>query len=103
MPVPSLVAARPSRTSLSSTLLTKLALNALVLLLAAAFLVHPGHSRDAGRAPSEPAPVVTAKVRSVATVATRVRSALGIARNQKGDPYRYGASGPNAFDCSGLV
>lgn len=29
--------------------------------------------------------------------------ALDIVRNQKGDPYRYGAAGPNAFDCSGLV
>ena len=25
------------------------------------------------------------------------------ARNQKGDPYVYGASGPGAFDCSGLI
>ena len=102
MPVPTLVAARPSRTSLSSTLVSKLLLNGLVLLLAAAFLVHPGQGSDRS-APSQPAPVVEAKVKSVATVATRVRSALGIARNQKGDPYRYGASGPNAFDCSGLV
>lgn len=29
--------------------------------------------------------------------------ALDIARAQKGDPYRYGATGPNAFDCSGLI
>jgi cell wall-associated NlpC family hydrolase len=28
---------------------------------------------------------------------------LSIARAQKGDPYRYGAAGPNAFDCSGLT
>jgi cell wall-associated NlpC family hydrolase len=26
-----------------------------------------------------------------------------IAAHQMGDPYRYGSSGPNAFDCSGLV
>ena len=25
------------------------------------------------------------------------------ARSRAGDPYRYGAAGPNAFDCSGLV
>jgi cell wall-associated NlpC family hydrolase len=25
------------------------------------------------------------------------------AKNQVGDPYRYGAAGPSAFDCSGLV
>ena len=29
--------------------------------------------------------------------------ALGIAASKHGDPYRYGAKGPNAFDCSGLV
>ena len=33
----------------------------------------------------------------------RVGSAMAIAVNQKGDPYRYGAAGPNAFDCSGLT
>lgn len=26
-----------------------------------------------------------------------------VARNQVGDPYRYGAAGPTRFDCSGLV
>jgi cell wall-associated NlpC family hydrolase len=26
-----------------------------------------------------------------------------VALAQRGDPYRYGASGPNAFDCSGLT
>jgi cell wall-associated NlpC family hydrolase len=28
---------------------------------------------------------------------------MKIARNQKGDPYVYGAAGPGAFDCSGLT
>jgi cell wall-associated NlpC family hydrolase len=32
----------------------------------------------------------------------RVR-AMKIALAQRGDPYRYGATGPNAFDCSGLT
>lgn len=35
--------------------------------------------------------------------ALRVRRAGHIALNQIGDPYRYGAAGPNAFDCSGLL
>jgi cell wall-associated NlpC family hydrolase len=26
-----------------------------------------------------------------------------VAAAQQGDPYRYGAAGPNAFDCSGLT
>ena len=30
-------------------------------------------------------------------------SIVRIALNQRGDPYRSGATGPNAFDCSGLV
>lgn len=29
--------------------------------------------------------------------------ALSVAKAQKGDPYRWGATGPNAFDCSGLT
>ncbi len=33
----------------------------------------------------------------------RAASALSIALQQEGDPYRYGAEGPGAFDCSGLV
>jgi peptidoglycan DL-endopeptidase CwlO len=31
------------------------------------------------------------------------QKAVQIASYQKGDPYRYGAAGPNAFDCSGLT
>ena len=33
----------------------------------------------------------------------KYKRVLKVARNQKGDPYRYGAAGPNAFDCSGLT
>jgi cell wall-associated NlpC family hydrolase len=33
----------------------------------------------------------------------KVDRALRVAKKQKGDPYRYGAAGPDAFDCSGLV
>jgi cell wall-associated NlpC family hydrolase len=33
----------------------------------------------------------------------RVGRMLQIVRAQKGDPYQYGAAGPNRFDCSGLV
>src|SRR5690606_12442845 len=32
-----------------------------------------------------------------------IRVAVKVAAKQKGDPYRYGAAGPNAFDCSGLT
>jgi cell wall-associated NlpC family hydrolase len=33
----------------------------------------------------------------------KVQEALAIARDQKGDPYEYGADGPDSFDCSGLM
>jgi cell wall-associated NlpC family hydrolase len=33
----------------------------------------------------------------------RVDLALELAKEQQGDPYVWGAEGPNAFDCSGLV
>lgn len=35
--------------------------------------------------------------------AGKVARAMNVAVAQKGDPYAYGASGPGAFDCSGLV
>ena len=33
----------------------------------------------------------------------RIANAVGIAKAQLGDPYVYGANGPNAFDCAGLT
>jgi cell wall-associated NlpC family hydrolase len=33
----------------------------------------------------------------------RVLKAVEIVKNQKGDPYSYGSTGPNRFDCSGLI
>ena len=32
-----------------------------------------------------------------------VDQAVDVARDQNGDPYEYGADGPDSFDCSGLV
>ena len=46
------------------------------------------------RPPSTPA---------AATTTTEAQQIIRIARRQLGDPWRYGASGPYAFDCSGLV
>ncbi len=39
----------------------------------------------------------------VQKVATRVLSARDTAMRQRGDWYAYGASGPDRFDCSGLI
>ena len=47
-------------------------------------------------APSTPAAATT-------TVTTEAQQIIRIAKAQLGDPWRYGASGPYAFDCSGLV
>ncbi len=33
----------------------------------------------------------------------KIHHAVEVAINQKGDPYSYGAAGPNRFDCSGLT
>ncbi|HET8982472.1 MAG TPA: C40 family peptidase [Pedococcus sp.] len=38
-----------------------------------------------------------------ATRGKRISTAVDIVRNQKGDPYQYGATGPSRFDCSGLI
>lgn len=43
---------------------------------------------------------VAKKKAEVRTVRNKI---VKVARNQIGDPYRAGRSGPNAFDCSGLV
>ena len=37
------------------------------------------------------------------TRAQRITKAVRVALDQRGDRYRYGATGPNAFDCSGLM
>ena len=47
-------------------------------------------------------PVLKKRLAAKRAKATRAR-VLRVARAQKGDPYRYGAAGPNAFDCSGLT
>lgn len=64
-----------------------LVLPLLVLLLAAALVA---------------ASVVTAGEAQAASQ-KQIRKATAVAKNQIGDPYSYGAEGPNAFDCSGLT
>ncbi|MFC4532240.1 C40 family peptidase [Sphaerisporangium dianthi] len=45
----------------------------------------------------------TAKASRAARQRLKAHTAVAIAKKQIGDPYRWGASGPGAFDCSGLV
>ncbi|SEG84804.1 Cell wall-associated hydrolase, NlpC family [Nonomuraea solani] len=52
------------------------------------------------------AKAATASQRRAARAArqqTKARKAVAVAKNQIGDPYRYGGTGPGSFDCSGLV
>ncbi|MFC4906831.1 C40 family peptidase [Actinomadura gamaensis] len=62
-----------------------------------------------------PAPAQAATAKPVSVVVKQAKhktwaqrevlaqKALKYAASKKGKPYRYGAAGPNAFDCSGLV
>lgn len=72
----------PSVVRLRNLLLLPLVVLAVV---AAASLLVPVSSADA------------------ATKTQRINRAARVATAQIGDPYRYGAAGPRAFDCSGLV
>lgn len=49
------------------------------------------------------APVALATPAAAALPTAPAVSALGNAMSKIGAPYRWGAAGPNAFDCSGLV
>jgi peptidoglycan DL-endopeptidase CwlO len=51
---------------------------------------------------STPAPAAFMAPAEAAAASARAK-ALDLALSKVGSPYRYGASGPNAFDCSGLV
>ncbi|GII59995.1 hypothetical protein Skr01_00800 [Sphaerisporangium krabiense] len=43
------------------------------------------------------------KLTRAARQRVKARTAVAVAKRQIGDPYRWGAAGPGAFDCSGLV
>ncbi|RBQ20243.1 glycoside hydrolase [Spongiactinospora rosea] len=43
------------------------------------------------------------KLSKAAAQRIKAAKAVSVARKQVGDPYRWGGSGPGAFDCSGLV
>jgi peptidoglycan DL-endopeptidase CwlO len=55
--------------------------------------------------PTGPAPAVSTPVvlTSAGSPAAKRSSAVRNALSKVGSPYRYGAAGPHAFDCSGLV
>ncbi|MFG2133440.1 C40 family peptidase [Streptomyces sp. NPDC048751] len=47
--------------------------------------------------------IVVPGIASDAAAATPATKALQIAASKKGSPYKYGATGPKRFDCSGLT
>ncbi|MEV4834008.1 C40 family peptidase [Nonomuraea sp. NPDC049486] len=47
--------------------------------------------------------VLSKKQAKAARQKVKAHKAVAVAKKQIGDPYRYGATGPHAFDCSGLV
>ncbi|NJP25556.1 C40 family peptidase [Microbispora sp. CL1-1] len=57
--------------------------------------------------PLHPAPVAensaTRKLTKAALQQEKAERAIKVAKKQLGDPYVWGATGPGAFDCSGLV
>src|SRR3954467_8221927 len=66
-----------------------------VLAVAAALATAPALAITA-------APAAHASTSTVHRKPARLK-ALAYAKRQLGDPYRFGAAGPNAFDCSGLT
>ncbi|MCW2962035.1 MAG: hypothetical protein JWM90_2422 [Thermoleophilia bacterium] len=58
---------------------------------------------SAGAAPSEAAPEEAVASIPLPPPSGSAASAAGIAMGKVGVPYSYGAAGPDAFDCSGLV
>ena len=98
----------------TTTLARRIPLQSLAImpLLAAALLVGTGSAPTSSvthqAATSTGSTPVTIEAEPVAYIsayarAVRGRTAVRIAAAQQGDPYRYGAAGPSAFDCSGLV
>jgi cell wall-associated NlpC family hydrolase len=77
---------------------------AATALAATSFVVAPAQAADTAVVSTsvQPQQTMTATYRAPRPNA-RVLRALSIMKAQTGDPYRYGAAGPNAFDCSGLV
>jgi len=78
------------------------ALSTRLSAVAVSAAVAAGTVVAAGAASVATAPAAHASTGS-ATFVAKADRVLHVAYNQRGKPYRYGAAGPNAFDCSGLV
>jgi cell wall-associated NlpC family hydrolase len=77
-----------------------------VLTLSVAFAAPPQADADTGGG-GPGSSVVAKRLRTKVMADKRLNAkrklAVRVALYQRGDPYRYGGRGPNAFDCSGLT
>jgi cell wall-associated NlpC family hydrolase len=87
--MPAVPALKPLRALLVVPLL------ALAVLATASVLAPATHATAAAAA--------TGAAKPAAARQQKVLRAASVALQQIGDPYRYGAAGPRAFDCSGLM
>jgi cell wall-associated NlpC family hydrolase len=71
--------------------------------IASVVAVLPAAAEPAPVAPAVAPVAVSAPAAAAPTAAAARSTALQHAMSKIGAPYRYGATGPNAFDCSGLV
>lgn len=62
-----------------------------------------GPQVPAGICPTAPSAVPTNVAEAIAGSPALIQTVLAYALSKVGDPYQWGATGPDAFDCSGLV
>jgi cell wall-associated NlpC family hydrolase len=100
-----------------ATLRARLGVTAATLLTGLGIFLIPAMTPAANAASADITQMAMSATPSSATTHTRtsaharlmqrhdrlVHDVLSEARRQKGKPYSYGAAGPHAFDCSGLV
>ena len=66
-------------------------------------VIHPGQVIKLPSSAKVTAAASSGTPAATASTSTRVQKIVDFAKAQVGKPYKYGAAGPEAFDCSGLV
>ncbi|MEU6116916.1 C40 family peptidase [Streptomyces sp. NPDC047117] len=79
------------------------AVSVLTLALVGGGGLVPGSTADATAAPAAASTTVSATSAVTAASSGSGHRALRVAASKKGSPYRWGATGPHSFDCSGLT